>query len=169
MIVLLGEAPGGDESYRVPFSAASATALRSKMGDAFVDSVIDVKLNVCQRAQPRSGKGRRFSAAEKQLAIESTIAAMVLIDATRGHFLTIVVAGMRLAKAIGLLVPPNYDGELKYFDRCLLPEKYDAYIGAGADPDCYVIPHPSGVNRWWNDPKNRRAAWRFAEKMARAR
>jgi uracil-DNA glycosylase len=24
-----------------------------------------------------------------------------------------------------------------------------------------VVPHPSGVNRWWNDPRNRAAARRF--------
>ena len=31
-----------------------------------------------------------------------------------------------------------------------------------------VLPHPSGVNRWWNDPKNRRAARRFMRRLGRA-
>jgi uracil-DNA glycosylase len=29
-----------------------------------------------------------------------------------------------------------------------------------------VLPHPSGVNHWWNDPKNRRRAARFLRAVA---
>lgn len=28
-----------------------------------------------------------------------------------------------------------------------------------------VMPHPSGVNRWWNDPQNRRAATEFVREL----
>jgi hypothetical protein len=31
-----------------------------------------------------------------------------------------------------------------------------------------VLPHPSGVNRWWNDPGNRRRARRFLRRWAGA-
>lgn len=30
-----------------------------------------------------------------------------------------------------------------------------------------VVPHPSGVNRWWNDPANREAAARFMSGLRR--
>ena len=30
-----------------------------------------------------------------------------------------------------------------------------------------ILPHPSGINRWWNDPKNRRRAGRFMKSAAR--
>lgn len=32
----------------------------------------------------------------------------------------------------------------------------------------YVAPHPSGLNRWWNDEVNRRQARRFFNKLATA-
>jgi hypothetical protein len=34
------------------------------------------------------------------------------------------------------------------------------------EPRFAVLPHPSGVNAWWNDPKNRRAASRFLRDLA---
>ena len=32
-----------------------------------------------------------------------------------------------------------------------------------------ILPHPSGVNKWWNDPANRKTARRFMSSVARLR
>jgi hypothetical protein len=59
----------------------------------------------------------------------------------------VLVAGTRAAAALGLR--PDYF----------------AAQALGGRP-AYVVPHPSGVNRWWNDPANRAAARRFFEGVA---
>jgi hypothetical protein len=38
----------------------------------------------------------------------------------------------------------------------------DARVGR----DVVLVPHPSGMNRWWNDPKNRAKAARFFRGLA---
>jgi hypothetical protein len=35
--------------------------------------------------------------------------------------------------------------------------------------DVAVIPHPSGVNHWWNDPANRRRFAEFAKRTLHGR
>lgn len=57
---------------------------------------------------------------------------------------TVLLAGKRVAEAFGVVT--DY---LTWHDH---PEGFRAV----------VIPHPSGVNRWWNDPENRRRFLRFA-------
>jgi hypothetical protein len=52
--------------------------------------------------------------------------------------------GRRVADVFGVLA------NVGYFEKKL-------YNGAEA----YVLPHPSGVNRWWNDPKNMHTAMVF--------
>lgn len=46
-----------------------------------------------------------------------------------------LILGKRAASAFGLV-------EVEYFDACPL----------GSGIKAFVVPHPSGINRWWNDP-----------------
>lgn len=39
-----------------------------------------------------------------------------------------------------------------------LPALHDVVRGAGAGPSLILIPHPSGLNRWYNDPEHAAAA-----------
>jgi uracil-DNA glycosylase len=55
----------------------------------------------------------------------------------------VVLLGQHVAKAFGL-------GRAPYF----APRR----VGAA---DMMVLPHPSGVNKWWAKPENRKRARRF--------
>lgn len=81
---------------------------------------------------PDGAKGDAFPVDEARLA------------ARRVRFNTPVVllAGHRVARAFGLRVG--------YLEWTTLRGRRAA-----------VLPHPSGINRWWNDPRNRRRASRF--------
>ncbi len=63
------------------------------------------------------------------------------------HVHTLVLLGMRVATAFQMHLVPYFERRT-YRDRLV-----------------YVVPHPSGVNRWWNDPDNRRQARRFLEEL----
>lgn len=68
---------------------------------------------------------------------------------------TVLLAGRRVARAFGF--EHLLDGDLGYFEPFLRPD-------LGCRPVCYIIvPHPSGVNRWWNHPVNREKARLFFE------
>lgn len=79
--------------------------------------------NLFDVPQPRNGKGSRFPVVEG-------------VRRARGvRFRTPVVlfAGHRVARAFRF--------KARYFDPVLFRERHLAY----------VIPHPSGVNTWWNN------------------
>ena len=63
-----------------------------------------------------------------------------------------LLAGSRVARAFGMRsFDYDYLEPFEFRGRCFA-----------------VIPHPSGIVRWWNDPRNRRAAEVFAEEVAGA-
>ena len=43
------------------------------------------------------------------------------------------------------------------------------YLWWDGETECAVVPHPSGVNRWWNDWHNRTEASAFLCKAERTR
>lgn len=59
---------------------------------------------------------------------------------------TVVLLGKRLAAAFGL--------DVNYFEPALRNSRR-----------WVVVPHPSGVNTWWNDVENRVRAMRFLEAL----
>lgn len=65
-----------------------------------------------------------------------------------------LLAGKRVASAFGL-------------DEEYLADPVAFPIG-GRPVAVHVVPHPSGVNRWWNEPANRERARAFlAEDLGR--
>lgn len=62
----------------------------------------------------------------------------------------VVLLGKRVAKAWGLDGAPWF-----------VPHGSDAIFDYRSSFYTYVVPHPSGLNRWWNNGKNRRASRRF--------
>lgn len=169
MIVLLGEAPPrglGDHTPAFPPGSLADGWLRKMYGDAFVDRV-DARLNVLQRSQPQSGKGSAFDRGCVQLAVESTVANLLATASSQGHDLVLLLAGKRLAREVGTYV---MDGRApRYHEEVELSTKYRLY--APPSPHfalrAFIVPHPSGVNRWWNELANRAEARRFARRMAR--
>lgn len=101
--------------------------------------------NLLDRAMGRQeggGKGCRFPRREAREA------AAALRPELEGRF--VLLCGKRLARAFGLHDP-------RYFEPA--PE--------GPGRACRVIPHPSGIVRWWNDSQNRERARRFLARVIR--
>lgn len=162
MMILIGEAPGrGQGDYTRAFEGSRSGAfIKDAFGPAF-SANLSVRINVVQRSQRKSGKGSAFDAERFELAVESTVANALSIayDADPTD-LYLLIAGKRLAKAIGIPSP-------EYFAEVSLPLKYSEYEREIGLTSAIVIPHPSGVNRWWNDKANRKVAASFAQRMNR--
>jgi uracil-DNA glycosylase len=65
----------------------------------------------------------------------------------------IVLLGRHVATSFGLTFDPLMIRREKN-----LAETINRYL---------ILPHPSGLNRWWNDPRNRRAAQRKLRRFCR--
>jgi uracil-DNA glycosylase len=93
------------------------------------------RYNVLRRWPGKKGKGDHFP---MRLARRSARRLALGFSGRR-----VILLGRSVAKAFGLNV-----GYLKWVN-----------IGF----DVAVVPHPSGINRWWNEARNKAAARRFME------
>ncbi len=130
--LLVGEAPARGTSR--PFEGNSGVRLRELIGEEAFGR-LDLA-NLYRRPMPRDGhKGSHFPVAgARRKAREFSLPG--------GKGVVVLLAGQRVAKAFGV--------EARYFEPCLLRRRV-----------CYVVPHPSGVNRWYNVEINRWRAKRF--------
>jgi len=99
-----------------------------------------VRANLLSRWPGRSGRGSAFPPAEARRRAESVAQHL-------GSFRSVVLVGRRVARAFG-----------RY--------KQDWYAWYDDGPRVAVVPHPSRVNRYWNDPANVRAAEAFFRLLA---
>lgn len=138
-LVIVGEAPSNAQARRCPLEGKSGNRLAALAGMSFQElSRLTIIINATNGYARRRGKGRTINAraAKKFFANE-------LLDMRPS---IVLVLGKRLAHAAGL--------RKEYFiEQCL--------VGAKA----YVFPHPSGVNRWFNDPANEFRACKFLRKL----
>lgn len=133
--LLVGEAPcpaGNTEPFDGP--SGRRLALILGVGHAELLATTD-RLNLLDSWPGACGKGSAFPAAEARAA-----AAVALALAPHR---TLLLAGRRVAAAFGLRALP-------YLRWAVLGRRRVA-----------VLPHPSGVNRWLNDPANRAATRDF--------
>lgn len=130
--LLLGESPSRDSDPLTPFSGRSGDRLRALLGRELED-VFDVRNLLPAWAGP-AGKGSLWP------RIEARHAALALLPEIEGR--RVVMCGRRVASAFG--VRPDVP-----FLTWLPLDRYA------------VIPHPSGVVRWWNEPGNVEAAAGF--------
>jgi hypothetical protein len=93
------------------------------------------RYNVLRRWPGKNGKGDHFP-----MRLAKTNARRLALGFVGRR---VILLGRSVAKAFGLNV-----GYLKWVN-----------IGF----DVAVVPHPSGVNRWWNEARNKAAARRFME------
>jgi uracil-DNA glycosylase len=101
------------------------------------------RVNLLDRYPGSDGKGARFPIGPARTAAKSLLRAVPEAS--------LVLVGRRVAEAFGF----------KTF-------AYDWFEWFSVGGRAYaVIPHPSGIVRWWNDPANRAAAERFADEIAR--
>jgi uracil-DNA glycosylase len=138
-VVLVGQAPGRNGDPKTPLFGGRGTG--KKLADLFgmdrkkyEDSF--KRMNVLDAWPGRAGKGDRFPIRDARAAAKQKLRAL------RGR--TVVFVGIGTAAVFG-------------FDPGR-PLKWAGFNGGVAA----VLPHPSGVNRWWNDQANGRKTRSFA-------
>lgn len=137
--LLVGEAPSRTSDPAVPFSGRSGDRLRELLGRPLEDA-FEIR-NLLAEWPGAAAKGSAWDrGAARERAVEIT-----RLDWYRGRLL--VAVGRRVARAFALPALPYLE---------VVGEKYPAA----------VLPHPSGVDRWFNDPQNVEAARAFLRSLA---
>lgn len=137
--LLVGEAPARGTEGLPPFSGRSGAFLARVAG--FDVAARFECVNLLDRWPGPQGKGSAFPLAEARAA------ALELDVGGR----TVILAGWRVAHA--------------WPDRA--PRAYLVAVDGAHGGPLAVLPHPSGVCRWWNDAWRRDAARRFLARAAR--
>lgn len=146
--LLIGQAPGPKSDPDEPLSGRCGARLADLCGlepDVFLARFR--RVNLIQTFPGKAAKGDLFP-----LDLARAGAVSLLMTGVFGST-KVVLLGDNVAKAFGFK-PGSYP--LLRFLPC----------GATAHGIAFC-PHPSGVNRWFNDPKNVRAARRFWRDLAR--
>lgn len=132
--MLVGQAPSRDTDGRPPFTGRSGRRLAELAGVTYEDlpRVFELR-NVFDRWPGRDGRGDAFPAREARRR-----ASGMVIDCER-----VVFVGVATARAFGVIGAE--------------PASWFSWRGVVAA----VVPHPSGICRWWNDPRNVDAARRL--------
>jgi uracil-DNA glycosylase len=139
--LLVGEAPSRDGRGRTrAFDGRSGARLSEILGTEFVRDFDAV--NLLDRWPGSGGKGSTFPVGEARAA------ASMLLRASDARVL--VLCGRRVAAAFGLR-------DMEYLSWRMLGPKL---VG--------LVPHPSGVNRWYNEQANQEAARAFLLRARRA-
>lgn len=151
-LVLIGEAPGrsADPSKPVPHLPLSSPSTRGKLIWLFGIGAYDraLKFNLFSSWPGKSGKGDLFD-------VEAATPAMVAINRALDRIdveWTVVLLGFRVAATMTKARPHL----LEYFAPWSTCNR--TYV---------IIPHPSGINRWWNEKPNRDRAVRRCRKIGR--
>jgi uracil-DNA glycosylase len=168
--LLIGQAPARAGDGRA-FTGASGNRLRGLLALPDWES-LDATfklLNVFPWPLPKraSGKGDEFPIEKARQH------AMMLRGATRNGLIfreiwpndAVILCGTRVWKAFQL--PSSPEPLVPY----LIKEGWDRFPSEGLGYEgwwAYMLPHPSGVNRWWNEPENVASAQRFLKAMASA-
>lgn len=138
-VTLVGQAPGRNGGE--PLAGAIGRRLASLCALTYEEYLEAFgRVNVLDRWPGRSGSGDSFPMREAREA------GRLLLDVHRGP---LVALGTAVADCLG-------------FPRHHLCRWLQAEGRAVA-----VVPHPSGRNRWWNDPANREAAGVFLRSCVR--
>ncbi len=142
MITIVGEAPSRSSDPRRPFDGYSGKKLAEYAGLAGYEELASraCLVNLMRRWPGPGYAGEKGSAFPVDRARRA--AKRLTRDVLRPNGGAILFAGKRVARA--------FDLELDYF----------GWVPFERGSAC-VVPHPSGVNHWWNDAKNHRRACRF--------
>lgn len=134
-VVLIGQAPGRT-SGALPFDGLSGDRLAQHMG---LRNRLELRhlvrcLNLLARYPGPSGKGKgdAFPHGRARSAARCLLASLPV---EQGQ--VVLLAGHDVGRACGVELPYLTWGRSAHGHRCA------------------VIPHPSGINRWWNEAPNR--------------
>lgn len=135
---MVGQAPSRSQDFTNPVETRLSTKLAGLMGVHVSEFLTEVaRYNVLPEWPGPQGKGDKFP---MYWARREASDLMMLMAGRR-----VILLGTRVSVAFGLR-----SWGLMRWHRC---ERDHA--------DYAVLPHPSGVNHWWNSPDNREAAAKF--------
>lgn len=137
-ILMIGQAPNGTGDPGKPCTGRFMNRLLEVSGVSKLRYLrVFERVNLVPEFPGKNGKGDAFPMAEaRRRAAEMSVAGR-----------TVVLCGRKVADSFGVGAP--------LLGRA---ERGGAVF--------YVLPHPSGRNRWWNDPENRRRAGRLIRDLA---
>lgn len=155
-IAIVGQAPGPG-GPGAPLMGRVGRRLAFLMGVGFPDEYVELfaRTNLLdEHPGARGDKGDLFSVDDARDPADEILELLYDIGDSE-----LVLLGKNVASAFGMT-------------RVEWLKRYDITIGDGDEPPFVtirvsVVPHPSGVNRWWNDPKNRRAAGTYLRRVAK--
>jgi len=142
--LIIGQAPGPNTDPAVPLGGRCGDRLAEICGlelDAF--HLLFERVNLLNRFPGKAAKGDLFPLDEARY-----LAGRLLINGDLRDR-TVVLLGENVARAFFL--PPG--------------TKTLAWLPGLALERLAISPHPSGVNRWWNDSTNLRRARRFWRRL----
>lgn len=136
--LLIGEAPSKNEPLPKPLEGRIGRRLASFAGITFEQYLERFdRINLLEVRQDTKEKGFTFN---RETARVSAVALIPRID----RYENVILLGKRVRDAFGIIK--------EYFE----PHHWKHYeSGLYEGTTIYVVPHPSGVNRWFNDPANR--------------
>ena len=138
-VVLVGQAPSASGADRFEGRSGARLATLAELSRADFLATFE-RVNLLPFAGKDGGKGDAFDASAARLA------AGRLAPSLAGR--RVVLVGLAVAKAFGLDEPPLLS--------------WTVHRGMNVA----VVPHPSGVNRWWNEPTNVAMAKAFLRELA---
>ncbi len=147
-VALIGQAPGPKGDPMTPLMGRVGRRLAFMMDVGFPEEYLELfaRTNLLDSYPgARKGKGDLFSVDDASDPAEEILK---LLEANGGGEL--ILLGKNVAAAFGLK-------QLDWLTR------FDISVGDHDQPPFFnirvsIVPHPSGANHWWNDPKNQRAA-----------
>jgi uracil-DNA glycosylase len=152
--MLIGQAPSKGTEDKTPFSGETGTRIAgmAKMPPSALAGHYALR-NALDYFPGKEGKGDAFPPEEAKAAIER------IVDQVKGTEVDrLIFVGRGTANAFALDVD-HVGGYLAWFRT------------AATGPRVWlaILPHPSGINRWYNDPQNRAAAALFLQLEIRSR
>lgn len=145
--LIIGQAPSKETVGKLPFSGKSGPRFASLLGvpherlwEAFeVMNLIDYYPGPPKDGTKRGDAFPRIEARERAAQMKPTLAGR-----------TVVLVGMNVARAFGWGDLPFFTWQEVELPR--IPKDNGGFI-ASQTRVC-VVPHPSGINHFWNNPEN---------------
>lgn len=137
--LLIGEAPSKNATHPRPLEGRIGRRLADCAGlsyEAYLEAF--ERINLLQVRQDTAEKGFEFDMRAARVEAQRLRESGLLRERS------VVLLGHRVAEAFNLR-------GMRYFHGC----------PSGMHGMIWVMPHPSGINRWWNEAENCKAACAF--------
>ena len=155
-LMLIGQAPSENGDPSLPLTGIAGKKLAELLGISWFTYLRRThRENIFRDFQGKEGKGDRFPIDDarrraRRIRIPDDVVLVLLL-------------GKSVAEAFGIKRPTYFEPLYAWGDPA---------GKIGGEParmiEIRVIPHPSGISRWWNDPENQKRAKRELSKIARS-